>query len=83
MPEPETYKKLANHLDNLPGGFPATESGVEIRILQRLFSSKEARIATALTMLPEPAETIAERLTMDVDENGGLFEGYQLKLNKE
>ena len=64
----EIYKKLANHLDNLPGGFPATESGVEIRILQRLFSREEAQVATALTMLPEPAETIADRLGTNVEE---------------
>jgi hypothetical protein len=26
----EVYKKLARHLDNLPGGFPPTGSGVEL-----------------------------------------------------
>jgi len=61
----DDYKKLAVHLDNLPGGFPATDSGVEIRILKRLFSNEEARIACALTMLPEPSEAIAERLGME------------------
>lgn len=45
------YKKLATHLDNLPAGFPPTESGVEFRILKRLFTEEEAEIATGLTMM--------------------------------
>ena len=61
----DVYQKLAIHLDNLPAGFPATDTGIEIRILRRLFSSQEARIAVALTMLPEPTAAIAARLGMD------------------
>jgi H+/Na+-translocating ferredoxin:NAD+ oxidoreductase subunit B len=60
----DAYKKLAIHLDSLPGGFPATRTGVEIRILQRLFSDDEALIATALRMMPESSDVIAERLGM-------------------
>jgi len=37
MKEKDPYKRLAAHLDDLPGGFPPTESGVEQRILRRLF----------------------------------------------
>ncbi len=61
----EAYKKLAKHLDNLPTGFPATESGVELRILKRLFTPGEADIATALKMKFEPPSAIAERLNTD------------------
>lgn len=61
----DAYRKLAKHLDNLPAGFPSTESGVEMRILKRLFSVEEANIATALTMMPEPVAGIAARLDMD------------------
>jgi len=32
------YRRLQQHLDRMPVGFPATQSGVEIRILQRLFT---------------------------------------------
>ena len=38
----DVYEKLAKHLDNLPAGYPSTESGVEMRILKRLFSPEEA-----------------------------------------
>ena len=38
----DVYQDLARHLDNLPAGFPRTETGVEIRILKRLFTPREA-----------------------------------------
>ena len=61
----DVYQQLAQHLDRLPAGYPATEDGVELRILQRLFSAEEAEIALGLTMMPEPAASIAERLGRD------------------
>ncbi len=61
----EIYKKLAEHLDNTPGGFPSTESGVELRILRRLFTEEQAELALNLFMMPEPPEAIAERAGMD------------------
>jgi len=64
----DSYRKLAKHLANTPGGFPATESGVELRILKRLFTDKEAQIATSLVMMPEPASAIALRSGIDVEE---------------
>ena len=57
----DVYKALAKHLDNLPGGFPGTESGVEQRILRRLFTPDEAELAMGLTMLPEEVPAIARR----------------------
>jgi ferredoxin len=61
----DVYQRLAAHLDRLPAGFPATESGVELRILKRLFTPEEAEIAQGLTLTPEPAEEIARRLERD------------------
>ena len=61
----DVYKKLAKHLDNLPTSYPSTESGVELRILKRLFTPEEAEIAMTLTMMPEPAAEIAERTGRD------------------
>lgn len=57
----DVYEKLATHLNNLPAGFPRTESGVEIRILRRLFSEEEAEIACHLRMFYEPVSRIAKR----------------------
>ncbi len=56
------YRRLQKHLDRNFVGYPATTSGVDIRILQRLFTPEEAKIALALSMLPEPASTIHKRL---------------------
>jgi NAD-dependent dihydropyrimidine dehydrogenase PreA subunit len=58
----EIYRDLQRDLDRMPVGFPATEAGVEIRILKQLFSPEEARIAMRLDMLGEPVATIHRRL---------------------
>jgi len=60
--ERDVYSQLARHLDNLPAGFPATESGVELRILRKLFTPEEAVVAPGLWMMPEPVAKIAKRL---------------------
>jgi len=57
----DVYQRLARHLDDLPGGFPATEKGVELRILERLFSPEEAELALHLTLLAEPVRVISHR----------------------
>ena len=52
------YIKLQKHLDNQPVGFPATQSKSEIKILKHIFTPQEAEIATYLSYIPEPLETI-------------------------
>jgi len=64
----DIYKKLARHLDSLPGGFPSTESGVELRILRRLFSPEQALLATHLTIIPEREAVVARRAGLAVAE---------------
>ncbi|MFW9878455.1 MAG: DUF362 domain-containing protein [Candidatus Thorarchaeota archaeon] len=44
----DIYRKLQEHLDQMPIGFPRAESGSDIRLLKYLFTPKEARIATFL-----------------------------------
>ena len=61
----DIYENLARHLDNLPGGFPATESRVELRILKRLFTREEAELAVCLTMMPEGPGAIAARTGLE------------------
>jgi electron transport complex protein RnfB len=62
------YKKLAKHLDNLPGGFPSTKSGVELRILRRLFTPDEAELALYLSPIPEEPQVIARRAKITPEE---------------
>ncbi len=65
--ERDVFSQLARHLDGLPAGFPATESGVELRILRKLFTPEEAEVALGLRMMPEPAARIAKRLQKEAD----------------
>jgi len=62
----DVYQQLACHLDNLPGGFPPTGSGVELRILRHLFSPEEAALALHLTLIPEEARVVARRAGISV-----------------
>ncbi len=64
----DVYKKLALHLDNTPGGYPETESGVELRILKQLFTSQEAELALSLIMMPESIDAVAQRAGKSADD---------------
>ena len=57
----DSYERLAEALDRLPNGFPRTDSGLEIRILEKICSPGEAALAGVLTGTPEPVEAIAAR----------------------
>ena len=70
----DVYKKLAKHLDDMPGGFPATESGVELRILRRLFTPGEAELALSLTLLPEEPARVAKRIHLPEEETARRLE---------
>lgn len=55
------YHRVAKVLDTLPNGFPATESGVEIRLLKKVFTPKQAELFCDMRLTFETAEEIAER----------------------
>jgi Na+-translocating ferredoxin:NAD+ oxidoreductase subunit B len=63
----DVYRQLAKKLDKLPIGFPATSSGVELRILKKIFSPDDARSALKLKPIPETADRIAKRFGLPVD----------------
>ena len=46
----EVYEKLRERLDMFPQGFPKTKNGVELEILEHLFSTDEAKIALSLAL---------------------------------
>lgn len=58
----DVYRKLQQHLDQMPIGFPATTSGVEMRLLQFFFSPEEAEIALHLDYNPEPLKRIFKKV---------------------
>jgi electron transport complex protein RnfB len=57
----DVYQKLAQRLDAIPNGFPATESGVELRLLAKIFTPEEAKLAGVMRLTCEPAADIAAR----------------------
>jgi Na+-translocating ferredoxin:NAD+ oxidoreductase subunit B len=55
------FRSLAEHLNRLPGGFASSDTGADLRLLERLFSPDEAELAVHLTLDQETAEIIAGR----------------------
>jgi electron transport complex protein RnfB len=59
----QVYRDLQKFLEaKSAGGFTATKSGADIRLLKMLFTPQEAKIATFFTLKPEPIKTIHERV---------------------
>ena len=59
------YRELARKLDSIPPGFPATESGVELELLSRFYTPKQARIISVMRLTYETAAEIAARAAVD------------------
>ena len=80
------YLKLREQLDQYSIGFPATKSGVEIKILKKMFSPEQAQMYLDMTMMLEDPASVAERTGRDamavaemletMAKNGLLFRKY-------
>ena len=64
----EIYRRLAQALDALPNGFPMTATGVELRLLAKVFTPEEAALACVLGPEPASATDIANRAGQDPKE---------------
>jgi electron transport complex protein RnfB len=62
------YEKLANELDRIPNGFPRTESGVELKLLAKLFTPGDAALASSLSLEPRSLKEIAESNNLEETE---------------
>jgi hypothetical protein len=59
----ERYETLRRFLDEISVvGMPKTRSGVELRILKKLFTPEEADAVVYLRNVPDPVEVIADRM---------------------
>ncbi len=74
----DVYRELQKHLDKMPIGYPATESGVELRVLKHLFTSEEAKVAAKLNSTPEPLKRIYKR----IKKSGMTISELEEKLDK-
>lgn len=59
------YKKLALKLDEIPNGFPSTRSGVELKLLAKLFTPDEADLASTMSLKHQSVKMIAENSGLD------------------
>jgi len=71
----EAYKKLAERLDALPNGFPPTDDGAELRLLEKLYTPEEAELAAQLRLTKEVPAQVADRLGRDKAEVRKLLKG--------
>lgn len=79
MTDNSHYNKLAKVLDTLPNGFPATETGVEIKILKMIFTPEEADLFCDLRLTFETPQEVAERTGRSIE---GLPEQLETMWNK-
>ena len=76
------YGRLRERLDDFASGFPATESGIEIKILKGLFTEEEAELFLKLSPISEAPGDVAKRLGSDPAETAELMERMAKKLTK-
>ncbi len=70
----DVYRKMQRQLDQYSVGFPATESGIELKILKYLLTEDEAEMFTSLSPLLETAAAAAARLDRPADEVSAKLE---------
>jgi Na+-translocating ferredoxin:NAD+ oxidoreductase subunit B len=70
----QVYYDLREQLDQYSMGFPSTESGVELKILEKLFSEEEANLYLNLSMMLEAPESVAQRIGQDTAAVAALLE---------
>ena len=73
------YKRLALRLDALPSGYPATEEGAELRILEKLFTPEEAELTAQLRLTLESPKHFADRIGQDEEEVTKMLKGIAKK----
>ncbi len=81
------YRELQERLNAYSLGFPATESGIELKILKKLFSEEDAALFLAMSPGLEKPEDIAQRVKKPVEEIASRLEdmaqrGLVFRLNK-
>ncbi len=68
------YHKLRERLDHFSVGFPISESGIELKILKKLYSEEDAGLFLDLTLLLEKPESLAARTGRDPTETEDQLE---------
>jgi len=64
----QVFENLREKLDVYSVGFPATESGVELKLLKKLFTEEDAKLFLDLSLSLENSDSIAEKTGRNVQE---------------
>jgi len=70
----DVYLRMQEQLDQYSLGFPATKSGVELRMLKKLFTEEEAETFLVMSLTAETPATVAERRGADPEETAALLD---------
>lgn len=73
------YQKLAIELDKIPNGFPKTESGVELKILTKLFTPEQAQLAASMSLVSQSVSEVAQNNSITDIEAKSLLIGMVKK----
>ncbi len=85
MTDETVYRDLQQHLDKFPIGFPETESGIEIEILEYFFTPEEAKIALCLSLTTSTPAGVVKRysrrfhLSPDIKETEKILDRMFMK----
>ncbi len=75
----DVYGQLANELDRIPNGFPRTESGVELKLLAKLFTEEEARMGSSMSLDPKTIHELADSNHLSESEAKSMLIGMVKK----
>ena len=75
----DVYGRLREFLDAMPAGYPATPTGVEIKILKKVFTPEQAELTMKLSQEPEEVQAIAARIGVEETELAQRLEEMALK----
>src|SRR4030042_1002249 len=73
------YLALADRLDQIPNGFPRTESGVELKLLAKLFTPEEAYLTSTMNLEHQTIQVIAKKNKLEESKVKSLLIGMVKK----
>lgn len=80
MTEKDLWTRLREKVDTLGAGFYPTKTGVEIKLLQNLFTEEEAKVFVELDNKTQPLPVIAKRLGRTPEELQPILDGLASKI---
>ena len=78
----DIYRQLQKQLDKLPIGFPATKSGIELKVLKHLFTPEDVKLALKLSGQPLPLNKVYRKVKksgMSIEELESNLEDMYIK----